>query len=214
MSQLKLETRRSPDPVKRDGAPSGRKSRDATRRRLAESALELFAEQGYEETTTRQIAEAANVTERCFFQHFATKSEAIDMFRTADDLEALLQSIVDQPPGPSDAHVLERAVTRWFLSSVDITTHRRIVSLMMKARRSVVIRGTVATQRDNYVAAAAEGLARRRGEKRPSVSTRILVEAVLIAHALIVQEWSVSDERFERIAARYYRDLNLAFAPK
>ena len=45
------------------------------RRRLQEAALELYRDQGYEATTTAQIATAAGVTERTFFRHFADKRE-------------------------------------------------------------------------------------------------------------------------------------------
>ncbi len=48
----------------------------ATRSRIAETALELFVEQGYTETPIDQIARAAGVGRRTVFRHFATK-EAI-----------------------------------------------------------------------------------------------------------------------------------------
>ena len=45
----------------------------ATRRRIVEAALALFAEQGYAATSTRQIAQAAEVSEGLIFRHFPTK---------------------------------------------------------------------------------------------------------------------------------------------
>lgn len=47
-----------------------------TRRTLAEHALRLFSEQGYDETTVDDIAAAAGVSARTFFLHFSTKSAA------------------------------------------------------------------------------------------------------------------------------------------
>jgi AcrR family transcriptional regulator len=47
--------------------------RNPTRQRLIQAALELFAAQGVTETTTKQIAEAAEVNEVTLFRHFGNK---------------------------------------------------------------------------------------------------------------------------------------------
>lgn len=47
--------------------------RSSTRQRLIDAALELFASQGVTETTTRQIAELAQVNEVTLFRHFGNK---------------------------------------------------------------------------------------------------------------------------------------------
>jgi AcrR family transcriptional regulator len=45
------------------------------RQQIVEVATRLFARQGYEGTTTRQIAEAAEVNEAIIFRHFTTKED-------------------------------------------------------------------------------------------------------------------------------------------
>jgi AcrR family transcriptional regulator len=45
----------------------------STRQRLVNAALELFTSQGFTETTTRQIAELAQVNEVTLFRHFGNK---------------------------------------------------------------------------------------------------------------------------------------------
>ncbi len=40
-------------------------------------ALELFAEQGYEKTSLREIAERLDVTKAALYYHFKTKEEII-----------------------------------------------------------------------------------------------------------------------------------------
>jgi AcrR family transcriptional regulator len=47
------------------------------RNRLQTAALELYATKGFDETTVVEIAEAAGLTERTFFRHFADKREVI-----------------------------------------------------------------------------------------------------------------------------------------
>ncbi|MFE9170772.1 TetR/AcrR family transcriptional regulator [Streptomyces kebangsaanensis] len=51
--------------------------RGNTRRRILDVALELFAEQGYEKTSLREIAEHLGVTKAALYYHFRTKEEIL-----------------------------------------------------------------------------------------------------------------------------------------
>ena len=73
-----------------------RKTRE-TRARIAEAALELFASQGYAETTIDHIAGAAGVGRRTVFRHFPTK-EAILFDHLVVRRDAALQLLGDRPP--------------------------------------------------------------------------------------------------------------------
>lgn len=44
-----------------------------TQKRILEAALELFAEVGFDRTTTRAVATRAGVTEKTLFAHFGNK---------------------------------------------------------------------------------------------------------------------------------------------
>ncbi|PZH17014.1 TetR family transcriptional regulator [Streptomyces sp. NTH33] len=54
-----------------------RQRRGNTRRRILDVALELFAEQGYEKTSLREIAERLGVTKAALYYHFRTKEEIL-----------------------------------------------------------------------------------------------------------------------------------------
>jgi AcrR family transcriptional regulator len=67
------------------------------RGRLAQAALTLYAEQGFEQTTAAEIASRAGLKERSFFRHFADKREVL--FYGTDALKDLLVgAIADAPP--------------------------------------------------------------------------------------------------------------------
>jgi AcrR family transcriptional regulator len=79
-----------------------------TRELLAETAIRLFGEQGYEQTTVAQIASAADVATKTFFNHFPSKEDVL----FADTLRrgrVPLDVIADRRPGESPADVLIRA---------------------------------------------------------------------------------------------------------
>ncbi|MER8094527.1 TetR/AcrR family transcriptional regulator [Streptomyces goshikiensis] len=65
--------------------------RGDTRQRIQDVALELFAEQGYEKTSLREIAERLEVTKAALYYHFKTKEDIIislfdDLTRPIDEL--------------------------------------------------------------------------------------------------------------------------------
>src|ERR1700689_1009154 len=67
-----------------------------SRGRLAQAALVLYAEQGFDQTTVAEIAERAGLTERTFFRHFTDKKEVL--FGGAQGLHDLLvSSVLDAP---------------------------------------------------------------------------------------------------------------------
>ncbi|WP_225801813.1 TetR/AcrR family transcriptional regulator [Streptomyces sp. NK15101] len=68
-------------------------ARGNTRQRIQDVALELFAEQGYEKTSLREIAERLDVTKAALYYHFKTKEDIIigifqDLTRPIDELVA------------------------------------------------------------------------------------------------------------------------------
>ncbi|MFF2326819.1 MULTISPECIES: TetR/AcrR family transcriptional regulator [unclassified Streptomyces] len=57
------------------GTPQRRRS--DTRQRIQDVALELFAEQGYEKTSLREISERLDVTKAALYYHFKTKEDIL-----------------------------------------------------------------------------------------------------------------------------------------
>jgi len=83
--------------VPAEHAHSGR--RGDTRERIQQVALELFAEQGYERTSLREIAERLGVTKAALYYHFKSKEDIVRSF-TEDyftKLDAMIAWGKEQP---------------------------------------------------------------------------------------------------------------------
>jgi AcrR family transcriptional regulator len=89
-------------------SPAGLRERKKARTRaeIQHHALRLFREQGYEETTISEIAEAAEVSESTFFRYFPTKEDVV----LQDDLDdPLLEALAAQPVELSPIQATRRA---------------------------------------------------------------------------------------------------------
>ena len=93
-------------PAPGDSAPGGR--RGDTRARIQRVALELFAEQGYERTSLREIAERLGVTKAALYYHFKSKEDIVRSF--TEDYFARMDALIawgkDQPPSARSGHEL------------------------------------------------------------------------------------------------------------
>ncbi|WP_206328754.1 TetR family transcriptional regulator [Streptomyces sp. Tu 4128] len=80
-----------------------------TRDLLLRSALELFTERGYEETTVDDIADAADVSQRTFFRYFASKEDAaFFVSRLAES--HFVEAVRARPPGEAPLDALRLAL--------------------------------------------------------------------------------------------------------
>ncbi|MEU8973355.1 TetR family transcriptional regulator [Streptomyces monashensis] len=92
-------------------AEPGRRDRKkaATRSTLLRTATRMFAERGYQDTTVKDIAAAAGVTERTFFRYFPSKEDLV--FAEILDFVPLVQREIlrrpaDEPPVTAVLHSL------------------------------------------------------------------------------------------------------------
>ena len=96
-----------------DAASTGSTPRTDTRSRVQKVALELFAEQGYEKTSLREIAERLSVTKAALYYHFKSKEDIVHSL-TDDyfaEIDALLDWAKEQPRSDQTQRaILERYV--------------------------------------------------------------------------------------------------------
>src|ERR1700692_4616860 len=77
------------------------RKRRETLRRVAETGLKLFVENGYEATTLESIAAASGIAARTFFHYFKTKDEILQFWQGGGFIEALRPALLDEPNAQS-----------------------------------------------------------------------------------------------------------------
>ncbi|MFF4101886.1 TetR/AcrR family transcriptional regulator [Streptomyces sp. NPDC001903] len=92
---------------------TGRRERKKaqTRKALADAALRLFTERGFDNVGVRDVAEAADVAVTTLFKHFPSK-EALVFDEDEGKEAALIAAVHDRAPGRSVLHALRDHLTQ------------------------------------------------------------------------------------------------------
>ena len=152
--------------------------------RLVQSALELYAQRGYDQTTVAEIANRAGLTERTFFRHFADKKEVL--FAGSNNLRDLLVSAV--AGAPNSASPIEAVTAGLLAAGVVFSEERRDHS---RRRQSIIAANAELRERELIkLAALASAIAdtlRRRGVQDPTAS--LTAEAGIAVFRVAFERW-------------------------
>ena len=118
-----------------------------TRERILDAALDLFERQGYEETTTSEIAVSTGITPMTFFRHFPTKESVL----VGDPFDPMIAAAVAATPvGLPPFERVRRgllAAVAGLPSSEDASARRRLaVVATVPSLRGAIAASTQATQ--------------------------------------------------------------------
>lgn len=115
-------------------APPVRRMPAAERRALIlDSARALFAERGYDATTTRQIAAAAGVTDALIYRHFSSKRDLL--VALVDEMTAGLAAMPSAPPSGVPVDRLLDGLGRGFAAAFE--RHLDLVVLLLSQREAL-----------------------------------------------------------------------------
>ncbi|GLX09459.1 TetR/AcrR family transcriptional regulator [Microbispora sp. NBRC 16548] len=142
-----------------DSPTVGRRERKkaATRQAIADAALELFLEHGFERVSVRDVAERADVSTTTLFAHFPSKEALV--FDREEEVEAALTAAVRERPKDQSviealrAHALESWVRIWsdprlreFHALVDRTPALRDYAERMWMRHAAALGAVIAEE--------------------------------------------------------------------
>jgi AcrR family transcriptional regulator len=175
-----------------------------TRARLESAALDLFVENGYEETTVAQITDRAGVNRATFFRHFADKREVL--FGGEDLLAGLFaDGIRASSPDSTLIDCLQAALAS---AGVAMTPQQRTMAaqrvLVVAANTEVQERGLLKHAR---IARSITAALRTRGVDE--LTARLGTEVGMLAFTIALERWMAADndEPFRAHAAAALSDL-------
>ena len=168
------------------------------RERLVLAAVDLFHDQGYDETTVAQIAERAGVTKSTFFRHFTDKRELLVAGQAA--LSGLLAEGIAAAPAEVSvldavAAGLRRAASAYGELSREIAP--RIQALVSA---SAELRERSAQKSVGLSAAMQEALVARGVEP---VVARLAAELGVLAHHKAFERWAAEPDATTEAMADY-----------
>ncbi len=103
-----------------------------TRQAIADAALQLFLERGFDEVTVKDVAEAADVSMSGLFKHFPTKESLV--FDQEDDVRAgIVSAVQDRPEGAPVLQVLRDWLLRYTCQKADDPRAAAFVDLIAGA---------------------------------------------------------------------------------
>lgn len=159
------------------------------RERLETAALDLFVENGYEETTVAQIADRAGLNRATFFRHFADKREVL--FGGEDRLaELFAEGIRTASPDATLTECLEAAFAS---SEAAMTPQQRTKAaqrvLVLAANTEVQERGLLKHAR---IARSISTALRERGADE--LTARLGAQVAMLAFSIAVERWTGSGD--------------------
>jgi AcrR family transcriptional regulator len=179
------------------------------RERLETAALDLFAENGYEETTVAQIADRAELNRATFFRHFADKREVL--FGGEDVLSGLFADAIRATP--PEATLTECLQAAFAAAGTVMTPQQRAKAavrvLVVRANSEVQERGLLKHAR---IARSITAALQLRGADE--LTARLGAEVGLLAFSVAVERWmrADNDEPFPLHAAAALSDLQARVA--
>ncbi|MET8867368.1 TetR family transcriptional regulator [Nonomuraea sp. NPDC004580] len=179
------------------------RARRAVRAELAERALELFTERGFEETTVDDIARAAGMSKRSFFRYFPAKEDVL--FGGVETLaEQVAAEVAARPAGEGPWECLH-AVLRDREARINTQ-----VEVMRLIEDTPALRTRLLQKRDEARGRIIEALA---GRGVPALEADLAAAAAGAALDTVAREWLRTGGTADRTALtdRVFRMLRPAF---
>jgi AcrR family transcriptional regulator len=170
------------------------RTRRAVRAELADIALTMFEERGYEKTTVDDIARAAGLTKRSFFRYFPSKEDAA--FARIDVLgETVVAEIRSRPADEPPWTCLHQVLRRW--DQATLASERELASYRVIAV-TPALRAKLRERREEWRRNVSRALRERPGTTLDRFTADLLTSAALAILESVSAEWQRTDGTADR----------------
>ncbi|MEU0600046.1 TetR/AcrR family transcriptional regulator [Streptomyces sp. NPDC006393] len=193
-----MEGRSEPGPSGQSGQPGQpglrERKKQRTRAAISDAAIHLFLEQGFNETSVAQVAEAAEVSKRTLFAYFPSKEDLV-VHRLADHETESARVVRARPPGTAPlaalrAHFLDGLRDRDPITGLNDHPQVRRVHRMILAAPSLVAR------MERFKSGAERALAEALRETAEATE----LTARLAAVQIVGVQWALASDNADRLA--------------
>ena len=157
------------------------------RQLIAETALRLFVERGFERVSVSEIARAADVSDKTVFNYFPTKEDLV--YSRLESFEAqLLEAVRDRRPGESVLAAVGRFVTepRGLLAKNEPEVDARLRAITAMIRKSPALLAREREIFERYTSALADLLAEETGARPGDAAPRVVANALVGIHRALL----------------------------
>jgi AcrR family transcriptional regulator len=163
------------------------RKKQQTRELIAETALDLFCERGFNGVTVAEIAREAEVAEKTVFNYFPTKEDLV-YWRLETFEDELLETVRSREPGESVLAAFSRFVLkrRGLLADQDPAAAKRLVALtrMITASPALLTRERQIFER--YTASLAGLIAEETGTGTGDVEPWVAANSLMGVHRALL----------------------------
>jgi AcrR family transcriptional regulator len=156
-----------------------------TRAAIADAALKLFDQRGFDAVTVADVAEAAEVSEKTIFNYFPSKEDLV--FEAAVERRAaLLNAVRNRGPGVSVVEPFRRA-TAAFIERLETEPVETIVAVPRLVLGSKALRDRLFLRWEQEGAELAPVIAEAAGEPADSIVAGAAARSLAWTHRLVVK---------------------------
>jgi AcrR family transcriptional regulator len=170
-------------------------SRQAVRQKVVETGMRLFLEQGFDETTTTQIAKEVGISSRSLFRYVATKEDVV-LGHLGPQGAVVAAALAQRPAGESVWAALRAALDSLRGPGYD-EQHQLKLTKMIYA--SPTLRARYMDKRRAWIELLSPEIARRLAaagevpEQDLELASRAVVATALTCLTLAAEAWTAQD---------------------